>query len=137
MKHKHADLMLQYAKDAMETDRPWERWEWCHGDGPWKQAVRSPHWLEEFSYRRKPKTININGFEVPEPLRSLDGIWCVYYVVLGSSTPDLSGRVYFFSQEDIPWIASYLDKGLVHATREAAELHAKALLSFTQTDQDQ
>ena len=25
--HKHAALMLQYAQDAMETDRPWERWE--------------------------------------------------------------------------------------------------------------
>ena len=31
MKHKHADLMLQYAEDAMETDRPWERWEWRRG----------------------------------------------------------------------------------------------------------
>ena len=26
-KHVHADLMLQYAQDAMETDKPWERWE--------------------------------------------------------------------------------------------------------------
>jgi len=26
--HKHADLMLQYAQDAMETDKPWERWEY-------------------------------------------------------------------------------------------------------------
>ena len=25
--HVHAALMLQYAKDAMETDKPWERWE--------------------------------------------------------------------------------------------------------------
>ena len=25
--HKHANLMLQYAQDAMETDKPWERWE--------------------------------------------------------------------------------------------------------------
>lgn len=59
MKHKHAELMALYAQDAMETDKPWERWEWCHGDGPWKQAVRSPKWQEEFSYRRKqmPKEI--------------------------------------------------------------------------------
>ena len=26
-KHIHADLMLQYAQDAQETDKPWERWE--------------------------------------------------------------------------------------------------------------
>ena len=25
--HKHADLMLQYAQDAMETDKSWEWWE--------------------------------------------------------------------------------------------------------------
>jgi len=26
-KSKHADLMLEYAKDAQDTDKPWERWE--------------------------------------------------------------------------------------------------------------
>lgn len=26
-KHIHAELMAEYAKDAMETDKPWERWE--------------------------------------------------------------------------------------------------------------
>ena len=25
--HKHAALMLQYAQDAVETAKPWERWE--------------------------------------------------------------------------------------------------------------
>ena len=25
--HKHAALMLQYAQDAAETDKPWKRWE--------------------------------------------------------------------------------------------------------------
>jgi len=33
MKHIHADLMLEYAKDASETDKPWERWEWKWGIG--------------------------------------------------------------------------------------------------------
>ena len=28
MKHKHAELMMQYAQDAMETDKPWERWQY-------------------------------------------------------------------------------------------------------------
>lgn len=27
-KHKHAEAMMEYAKDAMETDKPWERWEY-------------------------------------------------------------------------------------------------------------
>ena len=32
-KHIHADLMMEYAKDAMETDKPWERWEYNDGSG--------------------------------------------------------------------------------------------------------
>ena len=27
MKHKHAELMMQYAQDAMETIEPWRNWE--------------------------------------------------------------------------------------------------------------
>ena len=31
MKHVHAELMLQYAQDAMETDKPWDLWQWSVG----------------------------------------------------------------------------------------------------------
>ena len=27
MKHRHAELMKIYAEDAMETEKPWERWQ--------------------------------------------------------------------------------------------------------------
>lgn len=57
MKHPHAELMLEYAKDAMETDKPWERWEWRRSDGDeWRSsAVCVPTWSTNFQYRRKPK----------------------------------------------------------------------------------
>ena len=66
--HKHAQLMLQYAQDAAETDRPWERWEvlvadkWVGNGGPMMFDA-------DIEYRRKPSVIVINGIEVPEPMR--------------------------------------------------------------------
>jgi hypothetical protein len=80
--------------------------------------------------RMKPKTILINGFEVPEPERkSLDDGSKYYF----PSMEDKSMSVYSIWQED------YLDKcrlsrGLIHLTKEAATTHAKALLSFTSHD---
>lgn len=55
--HKHAALMLQYAQDALETDKPWERWQfrpdgvavWCDFDGHFR-----PTWGDGTEYRRKP-----------------------------------------------------------------------------------
>lgn len=52
-KHPHAELMLEYAKDAMETDKPWERWEF--NNGAWNCLFKHPSWAEEIEYRRKPK----------------------------------------------------------------------------------
>ena len=63
MKHKHAELMALYAQDAMETDRPWERWECRYDSGPWRQFGRHPLWSEGTSYRRKHKTTNNAMYE--------------------------------------------------------------------------
>ena len=55
MKHKHAELMMQYAQDAMETNEPWERWEYFHrGAGEWK-SLKKLNWNPNVMYRRKPK----------------------------------------------------------------------------------
>ena len=55
MKHKHADLMLLYANDAQETDKPWERWEWKpRGVKLWTDAIDGidMDFNEEDCYRR-------------------------------------------------------------------------------------
>lgn len=56
MKHPHAELMLQYAQDAMTTDTPWELWEVKYNieDG-WEVLLSSPTWNTLFAYRRKLK----------------------------------------------------------------------------------
>ena len=126
-KHPHAELMMQYAQDAMETDKPWEWWQFYY-DGVWWDFKRHPIWHKSAEYRRKPRTININGHEVPEPVR----------------TPLKNGDQYFvpsLSHSTLVWTMAWDDqgaatisdfkRGLVHTTREAAKLHAMALLSFT------
>ena len=54
-RHIHADLMMQYAKDAMETDKPWERWEFKDNEELEWQDLGWPIWHEQCQYRRKPK----------------------------------------------------------------------------------
>ena len=123
-KHKHAELMVLYAQDAMETDEPWERWESrkCENN-VWSDLDNHPCWFTHREYRRKQRTININGYEVPEPLREI---------------PEDAGHVYevdFYT--GVKCLEAALRNGFVHATKEAAELHAEALLSFTKQQTDQ
>lgn len=53
MKHKHAELMAQYAADAMTTDKPWERWEVGSDLDKWRTLTNPPLWLPTHKYRRK------------------------------------------------------------------------------------
>ena len=62
--HKHAALMLQYAQDAAETDRPWERWEVRIAANVQPNAVFErmsfhPQWDTNNEYRRKPQIIKV------------------------------------------------------------------------------
>lgn len=130
-KHPHAELMMQYAQDAMETDKPWERWQSrCQinsSEGLWRDCKSNPAWCEGTEYRRKPRTININGFEVPEPLRTAPCEGTEVYL------PSLDGHGLVARKRFVDNIFDdlRLKRGLLHLTKEAAEMHAKALLSFT------
>lgn len=130
--HKHAALMAEYAKDAMETDRPWERWEVDMGCGWEPMKPRTHHFATLYAYRRKPRTININGHEVPEPVREplVDG--SSYWI---PSTEPISCTAFQRWSND-EYDQKWLKRGLIHITREAAALHARALLSFTEAPND-
>lgn len=90
-------------------------------------SIAEAQWKPE-CYRIKPRTININGHEVPEPMRVEPNSDESYFV------PNLI--------EDHPfthftWNGNRIDKkwlvlGVCHTTKEAAIAHAKALLSFTE-----
>lgn len=125
--HKHVELMAQYVEDARETDKPWERWEMKGFYTPWTTLSRNPDWLPSVRYRRKPRTININGHEVPEPMRKAPEVGTKYYLVACQIMALVVCTVWSGEKFDNLW----LQRGLCHLTRESAEMHAKALLSFT------
>ena len=96
MGHVHAELMMQYAQDAMETPEPWERWE-VYGKitGRWIPLSECFPFLTENQYRRKPERISVylnNGDVVswPEPYTGAlllgTSYWSVGLTVVNSHT---------------------------------------------------
>ena len=55
MGHIHAAAMAEYAKDALETDKPWERWEYYLDTDAWIDCTSHPSWSTDCVYRRKLK----------------------------------------------------------------------------------
>ena len=128
MKHKHAELMMQYAQDAMETDKPWELWEMrLPANKTWSNCTDGDmNFSSIFEYRRKPKMISVtlmNGEVVswPEPHRTELEYGDLYFYV------DVDGSVMVEEWDCIAWDSDTLSNGWIHLTEDAAEKHATAL----------
>jgi hypothetical protein len=73
-KHIHADLMMEYAKDAAESATPWDKWH-CKvvGYQEWEDCITHPLWHQLNKYRRIGDgcRVTINGeimeFAKPTP----------------------------------------------------------------------
>ena len=133
MKHIHADLMLQYAQDAQETETPWERWEFnsigriSSIGRKWSQLTSSPTWVTSIQYRRKPKTLSVtlaDGEVVswPEPLKEALDIDEEYWYF--DASPEWINYDYW---KNLDFDKGLLSAGMLHLTKEAAEQHAAAL----------
>lgn len=129
--HQHAALMLQYAQDAAETPRPWERWEFEVKSGVWCNLSEHPAWLENKNYRRKPQVIRVGRHEFPKPISKapLNGI-SYYFVRTGNSC---------FEVDICAWVSSRLDNmrlesGRIHLTHEAAQAQADVLNAVCRGD---
>lgn len=127
MKHVHAESMAEYAKDALITDKPWELWQSKHPDGDWGDLLNHPSWFPNLKYRQKAKQISINGIEVPAPLRKAN-YGDKFYVV----SPTNEGGCFESIYTDHTIDDFRLANGLCHSSKDAAIIHCKALLSFTQ-----
>lgn len=57
-RHKHAGLMLRYARDAAERPDPWTLWQTKIPGTGWVPLVDNPAWREQAEYRR------LDGVEV-------------------------------------------------------------------------
>jgi hypothetical protein len=84
-------------------------------------ATTIPHFYDIM--RIKHKTININGFEVPEPVKQALEEGTRYYVASLRTIYDYAWKNDHADNE-------LLRSRLIHLTKEAAKLHKEALLSF-------
>ena len=77
--------------------------------------------------RIKPQIVNINGFEVPEPMREAPKLKTRFWLTDPLNNSGISTCTWHDGVMDKAW----LSLGICHSTKEAATIHAKALLSFT------
>lgn len=128
MAHVHAEKMKQYAEDAAKHNKPWELWQFkCDGTSDWWDFIDNPVWDVNTEYERKPVFIEINGHKVPKPLTVAPKHSTYYYTV--SFGVGVSYQKFLWT--DAKFDKTLLADGLVHDNAEAAELHTKAILSFT------
>lgn len=67
-KHPHAELMKQYAEDAMKSKEPWDLWlTRKNGDCNWVRCASNPVWSECYEYKRRASVVMVGGIEFPEP----------------------------------------------------------------------
>ncbi|GAA8966655.1 hypothetical protein HpSP79_12290 [Helicobacter pylori] len=130
--HKHAALMLQYAKDAMETDKPWERWQWRDNSADeFITCHQHPGWKVNYEYRRKPQVIRVGQHEFPKPItREPNGGTDYFYVRLGDTCFEVSSDNWIGSDYDL----MRLESRRVHPTCEAAQAHANVLNAICRGD---
>ena len=124
MKHVHADLIMKYAEIAQRDSKPWEYFQVSDDSVKWFNCTQEVQFLSKNNYRLKPRTININGFEVPEPLRNIPPCGTEYFLI---ELPTVLYMTWTNYDDEYDWLKA----GLIHLTRENAEKHLEALLSFT------
>ena len=128
--YKHADLMLLYAKDAAETDKPWERWEILRGKS-WCDLTENPTWIEHMEYRRKPQVIRVGRHEFPRPITFIPQKDTIYWSI----------RLQFkgYAPNELIWSddetdLALLESRVIHLSREAAQAHADVLNAICRGD---
>ena len=128
-KHVHAELMMQYAQDAMETSEPWDRWQ-IDINGKWLDLGECFYFMPEHQYRRKPKMLSVtlaSGEVVswPEPHHTELEYGDSYFFFVPTH-----GDIMLKNWDCAPWDRNTLFNGYIHLTKEAAEQHAAALLKI-------
>ena len=118
---------------ALADGVPLTEFEYCW-PGRWVQIKNFNHLggaiKDLLSIRRRQKHIDINGFKVPEPLRAVEKGQRVWVALL-CGTRD-AAHSYCLDYVDAPSAVQILEAGIMHATKEAADLHGRALASFTE-----
>lgn len=90
----------------------------------WSDCVEPTAFVNGCEYRVKPKTILVNGFEVPEPMREAPCINDEYF------TPQTGYEIFYCKNKwrNDKFDQRFLSRGLMHLSESAAIAHAKAML---------
>jgi hypothetical protein len=99
------------------------------GDGWYPSISTSSLLIVPSDWEIAPKTININGIEVPEPERTP----LKYHTRYFKTEIDTRYNIPEYLWENDTADRESLSNGYIHLTREAAEIHREALRSFTKS----
>ena len=116
---KHGRINKRVISHAEVLDNP-ERFRLVTVCGLWEPP-------ESLSWTKPVPTININGYEVPMPEREAPQEGTEYFF----PAPHHDEGVYSYTWFGDAYDNRLLAAGMVHLTKEAAQKHAQALLSFT------
>lgn len=107
--HPHAERIMEYAKDWMDSPEPWKDWEVYHDATGWMPMTCHPRWHADVRYRRRPESRWIDAFELPTPIsRSLQHK-DVYYIA-----DFIAGDVLSHIWEDLPYNRNHYQTGLIY-----------------------
>jgi hypothetical protein len=134
MTHKHAEFFNAIANGESLVD--WEC-SFSNDDEKWAPAslcltniIFHP---EIFKVRRKQATHVVNGFTVPAPLRVAPAEQTSYFVSAFTAKLFYCSACWVNDDIDKRW----LDRGLVHLTKEAAIANAKAMCGINPESKDE
>jgi len=96
----------------------------------WYDCMVPTAFVDGCKYRVKPKTILVNGFEVPEPMREAPDDGAKYFIPSINNDCFVGYHNFHGDRCDKRW----LSRGLVHSTKSAAIAHAKAMLGIDPKD---
>jgi len=125
--HPHAEVLRAIADgvplsefEASPTN------DWCEASDQYHRIGDMVRYPEKWQIRRKPQHIMVNGFKVPKPLDVMPKRDDDYY------GPSFDSRGFY---ESYSWASDSVDDRLfsrkvIHATKEAAIAHAKAMLGI-------
>lgn len=121
----HLDQRIEYLEDCKVSAEPWLGWEHqLKLEFRWFQCYGEPLWVPSSKYRRKPRTMNINGHEFPEPLRVAPAVSTAYWVYANSTLKPTAKLFWHGDKYDL----EYLSLGMCQATKEGALAQAKAIV---------
>lgn len=126
--HKHAEVLRAIADGVPLSEFEFRHIAWKDGEWSDNSLTALNHFMindahrGNYEFRRKPQYIMVNGFKVPKPLDK-DGVELVWVPSLMSE--DLTAVWKLQSSRELA-----IERGIAHATKEAAIAHAKAMLGI-------